>query len=291
MINETKIQSIKDNIFPHSINAVSDYYTFDWHIGKNKEIDTDKIQSSQAVVIDVFGLLKQSPNKNLLINTLFNKSGEDWNIEFEYIDKKLLNEKKSTQIDIILSSSESIILIESKFTEDDSGECSQHPKQCNGNYEEQTNPKNNQQNKCALTAKNIKYWEYIPKIYKLNSNENYCPCPFKKNQYQIMRNLCFGIALSEKKNIDVDNYFIYYEHEVCPIYRKIIEENYFETQAKYLLDKKSIKTLSYNQILKKTIEILNEKNHDECIKWIELEKWLINKVGIIKARATSLNKR
>ena len=293
MIEETKIKSIKNNIFPHSVNSIKDYQNFDWH--KNKDIDTDKIQSSQAVVIDFFGLLKLSPHKDLIINSLFNKSGYEWSIEFEYTDSSVLKEPKSTQIDVIISNSQNIILIESKFTENDSGECSQPTskpiKQCNGNYEEQINPKNGLKNKCALTAKNIKYWEYIPKIYKFNNIENYCPCPFKDNKYQIMRNLCFGKALSEKKNIIVENYLIYYEHEICPIHKKILEGNYLDELTIYLLDKNALKTLSYNQMLEKIIYLLNEKDKNECQNWVELKKWLNNKVETIKARATSLNKR
>ena len=156
MIDTKKLQNIKNNLFSHSINAIDCYNSFNWH-KINSEIDTDKVNSSQAVVIDVFGLLKLSPYKDLLVNSILNKNEINWDIVFEFTDKTLLNEKKSTQIDIMISNKEDIILLESKFMKSDSSSCSQPSKQCNGNYEEQVNPKTKIKNKCSLTAKGMKY--------------------------------------------------------------------------------------------------------------------------------------
>ena len=281
MIEELKIQSIKNNIFPYSLNAIDDFQVFDWHKYHNN-IDTDKINSSQGVVIDVFGLLKISPYKDLLINAIFDKSGTDWNIDFEYTDHTLLNEKPSTQIDVVISNTENVLLFECKFMESDSGSCSQPMEQCNGDYKEQTNPKNDKTSHCSLTAKEIKYWDYIPKIYIYDNEENICPCPFKGNQYQFMRNLCFGKALSEKKNINVENYFIYYESEICPIYNKIIKEKYVEKLVEKLRYKDTLKILSYNKLIVASKNAIRKIDQTEYKKWIELEKWLENKINVIR---------
>ena len=285
-----KLNRIKDNLFSHSIAAIDDYNNFDWHKNKINEIDTDKVNSSQAIVIDVFGLLKLSPYKDFLINSIFNKNGIDWNIVFEYTDKTLLNEPKPTQIDIMISNNENVLLLESKFMEYNSGSCSQPKKQCNGNYEEQINPENNLQSKCSLTAKGIKYWDYISEIYKFNKNEIYCPCPFKSYQYQFMRNLCFGKSLSEKHKINVENYFIYYESEICPIFNKIVKYNYLEKLTKDLIDKNLLKSLSYNRLINTSKNLLQNKDKNEYNKWVELEKWLESKIITIKNKQDKNNR-
>jgi hypothetical protein len=277
MVDKNKIEQIKKNIFPHSVNAIEDYYEFDWHQYK-RVVDTDKINSSQAVVIDVFGLLKLSPNKDIIINKIFNKNGTEWNILFEYINSTLLNESQSKQIDIVISDKQNIILLESKFMENDSGTCSQPKEQCNGNYEEQINPKNNIKCKCALTAKGIKYWGFIPQIYKFDPNANYYPCPFKLNQYQFMRNLCFGKALSLNENKNVENYFIYYESEICPIYKKIKNNNYLIKLTENLHDKNILKILTYNNLIIGSQDVLKNIDIDEYKKWKELEIWLNEKI-------------
>jgi hypothetical protein len=277
MIDKSKIECIKNNIFHHYIDAIENYDTFDWH-QYHKVVDTDKINSSQAVVIDVFGLLKLASYRDILINTIFSKNGNNWNIDFEYTNSQLLNEKPSTQIDIIISNNDNIILLESKFMESDGGACSQPNEQCNGNYEEQINLKNNIKSRCSLTTKKIKYWDYIPELYNYDKNENYYPCPFKSGQYQFMRNLCFGKALATTQKKKVENYFIYYESDICPIYKKIINNDYLEKLKENLKDRNILKTLSYNELIEKTKNILNNINLEEYKKWNELEIWLKQKI-------------
>jgi len=43
-------------------------------------------------------------------------------------------------------------------------------RQCNGNYEMQTNPVNEEKARCALTGKGIRYWELIPGVYPARLN-------------------------------------------------------------------------------------------------------------------------
>src|SRR5690606_3679364 len=109
-------------------------------------------------------------------------------------------EKKSTQIDILMKSKNIVLFIESKFTEKDGGGCSQIRNtvngiyQCNGKYEEQINPKNNIKSKCALSGKGINYWNFIDELTNYSKEKDYNPCPFKKGEYQWMRNICFAEA-------------------------------------------------------------------------------------------------
>ena len=54
-MDEKTRKSIADNIFPAAHDAIEDWDSFLWHQDNNNQIDTWKINSSQAMVIDVFG--------------------------------------------------------------------------------------------------------------------------------------------------------------------------------------------------------------------------------------------
>ena len=115
-LDEKKIESIKENLFFRSQKAIPDYYSFDWHNFKGN-IDTNKINSSQAIAIDFWGCLKLSQYKDQIINRLFSKNCDAWDIKFEYKNKNILSEKRPTQIDVKIESESFAIIIESKFTE------------------------------------------------------------------------------------------------------------------------------------------------------------------------------
>lgn len=140
-MDQQKIIRIKDNLYDRSVGVVENFHEFKWH----KE-DVAQKNSSQALAIDFWGCLKLSPYKTKLINMIFNKKEDNWDIILEYSDKKILSEKRSSQIDVLIESEHFVIIIESKFTEKDGGGCSQVKKtthflvQCNGDYIEQTNP-------------------------------------------------------------------------------------------------------------------------------------------------------
>ena len=194
------LKSVMDNIFPDSRHAISDPEKFPWHKDSNGKIDSYKVQSSQALMLDVFGFLVNSKYKDEIVNTIFHENDRNWKIIFEYTDSSLLNESRSSQIDVLITGKNTNLIIECKYTENDGGYCSQTKKikeiiQCNGNYEIQVNQKNNKTSKCALSAKGIKYWDFISKTYNINVNIDLKPCPFKNGNYQWMRNICFSKAL------------------------------------------------------------------------------------------------
>ena len=186
-MTELERESVTKNIFCKSRKIIDELEDSKWHRNQNKVIDTNVVHSSQALALDVFGFLKYTDSKDLIINNVFNVTDSNWNVIFEFTDKDLLNETTSTQIDVILESEKYIITIECKFTEPDGGNCSQTSKdkktnlqQCSGNYEMQVNPKNNIKSFCALSGKGIKYWDFISEIYGINKNVPLKPCPFKE---------------------------------------------------------------------------------------------------------------
>ncbi len=279
-ISDDKIMSIKNNLFYRSRDAISDFYSFPWHQYKGK-IDTDKINSSQALGIDFWGCLKLSRYKTELINMLFNKDNYDWELEFEYSDRSLLSEKISTQIDVLITSKNNILVIESKFFENDGGKCSQIKgkngiSQCNGKYEIQINPINNIESRCALSGKGIKYWDYIDKLTYYNKDNDYNPCPFKNGEYQWMRNICFTEALTKTKQFKAESYLVYLKSDKCPISKKVDNDTFLGELKGKIKDKNALKPISYNELILKCISFLDIDIVEKNI-WVELERWITNK--------------
>jgi hypothetical protein len=73
--------------------------------------------------------------------------------------------------------------------------------QCNGNYEEQINPVNRETDRCALTAKGVRYWDLIPDVMNIDSKVDHTPCPVAGGSYQWMRNLVAARALSRNAGV------------------------------------------------------------------------------------------
>jgi hypothetical protein len=86
------------------------------------------------------------------------------------------------------------VAIECKFTEADVGTCSRPRltakdsnyarEHCNGTYTYQRDRKG----RCSLTEVGVKYWHYIPKLFRWNGAEDLSPCPLHHN-YQLVRNI------------------------------------------------------------------------------------------------------
>jgi hypothetical protein len=163
--------------------------------------------ASQALAIDVFGTIKVSADRDVILGALAQKCGlckaGPWSVELEWTSPdNVLGEPRRTQVDAIAFGRDAIVIFECKFTEG-SGACSQpNPRrkgelgQCNGDYAVQVNPVNKREARCALTAKKVRYWEHIPQIFGLDAEIDYRPCPFRGEAYQWMRNVVLARALA-----------------------------------------------------------------------------------------------
>ncbi|RWC59503.1 MAG: hypothetical protein EOS56_14415 [Mesorhizobium sp.] len=212
MMSDAEISGIKANLFPESHGAISDWHSFPWHRDRRgaNRAQTHKPQSSQALAIDVFGTIKMSEDCGEILDAIASAcglpGGGPWSIELEWsAPKELVGELTSTQVDAIAVGGRSIVVIEAKFTEP-GGRCSQTKplgagtnrgvRQCNGNYAIQTNPINGKRDRCALTAKGIRYWESIPAIFGIDANADLTPCPFALEEFQWMRNAVIAHRLA-----------------------------------------------------------------------------------------------
>jgi hypothetical protein len=204
-------RSIEANLFPYAHEAVEPWDKFRWHSAAGETCDTWKEHSSQALAIDVFGTLKLHPGRDAALNALALElglpAGGPWEVALEWRDPdNQLHEKTRTSVDAMARSPQALILFECKFSEHDGGNCSQTQplttgrrkglRQCNGYYAPQVNPANQREARCALTAKGINYWDFIPPVFGFPAEASIAPCPFAGGWFQWMRNLttCYAVA-------------------------------------------------------------------------------------------------
>ena len=104
-----------------------------------------------------------------------------------------LGEPRPTSLDGYLGG-DYRVAIECKFTEAEVGTCSRPrltsrnsnyaSEYCNETYTYQRD----RQSRCSLTEVGVKYWHYIPKLFRWNGAEDLAPCPLHQN-YQLVRNI------------------------------------------------------------------------------------------------------
>lgn len=211
MLSDKKLAAIQHNLFPAAHAAIADWHGFEWHRDKKGEPQTDKVHSSQALAIDVFGAVAAAPSgaRDAILDALAVhaelEAGGPWQIALEWCDPdNLLREPRQTQVDAIAFGARSIMVIECKFTET-GGSCSQTRKltkgpakglrQCTGRYALQAHPVSRVASSCTLSGKGIRYWDVIPRVFALDPQAVHDPCPFRGETFQWMRNMVLADEL------------------------------------------------------------------------------------------------
>ena len=279
------IEQIRANLFPASHAAIGDWSTFPWHRDGRGFIQTYKLESSQALAIDVFGTIKASPERDCILAGLARHCGvpDDgpWTLALEWTDPaNLLNEQRPTQVDAIAFGQRALLVIECKFTET-GGSCTQPIpissgansglRQCTGNYVMQTNPVNGRAGRCALTEKGIRYWETIPQIFGLGSSCDYSPCPFKGDAYQWMRNMVLSNRLAVAHDVSAATMVAYADDDQLPTAKKVRSGN---LGCRTVSGESALIPLSYQSIVALACS-LSERPKE----WEELGKWVERKIA------------
>ena len=205
---------------------------------------------------------------------------QDWQVSLEWLDPdNLLAEPRRSQIDAVARSAENLIFFECKFTEQSAGACTQPNlrrgvRQCNSNYELQTNPINNKTARCALTAKGIRYWEHIPEIFTFGADQDHTPCPFAGSWYQWMRNLVQCSTVARHYNLRPAFVVTYADgpFAVAKEIRSSAWQRFLSTLRPRHLP---LATLSYQELV-----ALGKQNSapQEMATWQALEEWVNRKI-------------
>ena len=215
MLTDQEAAAIRENLFDAAHYLVEELPANLWHRDLSGAITAMRPHSSQALALDVLGTIRALQSLQSVAaawaDHLKLLSFGEVSIQPEFmIERALLGEPKSTQVDALIHGAAAAALVECKFTERDGGSCSQTAKrklpdgrmvaQCNGSYGPQHNPHSTRrplrEDSCALTAKGVRYWDHIPDVLGVRADVVHPVCPFAGGAYQWMRNLVAAHALT-----------------------------------------------------------------------------------------------
>ncbi len=160
--------------------------------------------SSQALVQSVFGNLAALNKLSLLADLVTEdgfkpfqpKDGQEGKIDLEFaVD--YLGEPRPTEVDVFFRGN-CRVAVECKLSESDVGTCSrprlksEEPEHCDGTYTFQKG----RQVRCALTEIDVKYWDFVPVLFKWDSDVDHSPCPLR-DSYQLVRNVLASSVLPD----------------------------------------------------------------------------------------------
>lgn len=290
-------QEIEKNVFKAAHPAIENWDLYPWH-RHGKQITTGRLNSSQALSLEVFGTLKamQTPPRDAVMNAVAVELGmepdQEWDIKLEWTDDhNRLNERRKTQVDVKAQSRKNLLLMECKFTEEDGGSCSQVKplqtakhrgiRQCSGAYKRQVNPVNGKEEWCALSGKGIRYWELIPELFLFNRHQNHEECPFKGGWFQWMRNLvlCWEIARTEHLRPKVA--VVYADAPGMP-FRQKVHNGSWDKFLSGVRAKPILGIISYQRILELGATALRHFDAEQLI-WEDLKKHVQSKVTRVES--------
>lgn len=276
------------NIFYGARPALDEVFGF-LHVSPT--VDAALPHSSKVLALDVFGTLKSARSRDRICDTLAIllevPNGGPWDVHLEYVDPdNSLNEAQhKTQIDVLLQGARGLIALECEFAETRLEPCGQTGKtgkglvQCNGNYEMQTNPSNGRAALCALTGKKTRYWEYVPRVFRLSPQESYRPCPFAGSWYQWMRTLVMAYALAEKRGLKPAVGLVHVDRQTMPLRARIQDEA--PKMKQLLTEAVKLELLRYDK-LPGVFEVAADPGERGLFR--DLHHWVEAKVNWVEAR-------
>jgi hypothetical protein len=278
------------NIFYGARPAMDEIFGF-LHMSRTGQPDAAVPHSSQVLALDVFGTLKNCRSRDRICDHLAVllevPTDGPWDVHLEYVDPdNTLNEAAhKSQLDVLLQGARSLIAIECKFAETRLEPCGQTSKtgkglvQCNGNYETQVNPANGRTALCALTGKHIRYWDCVPRVFRLAADAPHRPCPFAGPWYPWMRTLVIAYALAEKRGLKPAVGLAHIDRPTMPLRARIQDE--VPKMKRLLTDAVKLELLRYDK-LPGVFEVAADPSERGMFQ--DLRGWVDAKVNWVEAR-------
>lgn len=268
---------IQPNIFPAAWPAVQQWDELNW------DRHAHQPHSSQALAVDVFGTLQLAPDRHQVLDAVVGAlglpAGGHWGVELEAQDAaNELHEAQPTPADALLRSPELLVIVECKFTERHAGKCKQvqrrktQPAPCTGDYAFQGNPANVLASRCALVAKGARYWDWIPRVFAFQADQDYVPCPFRGAWYQWMRLMTVGAAIAQREDRQPAFLLVYADRKGLPM----AHTDWTALRAALRQDKMPFYTLSYQRLL----TLASAASPSPL--WPELQRWVEQKIAVAR---------
>lgn len=295
--NPSKWGTILANLFEGAHPAIEQADTFRWHSAAGEQWDTWKEHSSQALAIDVFGTLKVHEHRDSILNRIAAElglpTGGPWTVTLEWHDPdNLLHEKQPTWVDAVAQSPQAIIFFECKFTESDGGSCSQThlsrsgktkgQRQCNGSYMWQ----DEQESRCILTSKGIRYWDYIPKVFDYDANDSYFQCPFRGSWFQWMRNLTVCAAVAQEAKLKAAMLVVYADAPGLSMAARVRSPEWDQLKGRLQPGVIKFQAISFQNVL---LLALSALPNDPTL--LELNTWVNGKIDRVSERIMERRQR
>lgn len=289
------ISAIEANLFRMVRPVVRDRPTFPWHRDRTGTVTAGQSHSSQALSVDFFGTINVLTSREAILAAwmadLSLVLGGPWSIDLEVtLPRRLLGEKRSTQVDALATGGNGFVLFEFKFTEPNGGGCSQpNPirkgpnrgiSQCDGNFADQMNPVNAVRARCALTGKGIKYWDLVPDVLDIDPGNEYRPCPFVGGCYQWMRNLVAALALSRQRGLS-SAFVVVYADGPFPMAHRVTTDEWALLKTLTFGSAVPLRTVSYQRLL--AVATATASEHERPILG-ELSVWMEQKLTLVAKR-------
>jgi hypothetical protein len=287
-LSDSEKAEISANLFPEARHVVASLGASAWHRDGSKLITASRVHSSQALALDVFGTVGTLSSRDAIskswADALNLPSFGATTITPEFVlASRILQERKSTQVDALVSGSKASALVECKFTEPDGGSCSQtsafkqsagaKAPQCNGNYAHQVNPLTGRAARCALSAKGILYWQFVPEVLSISADQDHSPCPFAGGRYQWMRNLVAARALAVSRKQPF-SFIVAYADGPFPMARKVGGREWSEF-TELLTGTVALRAVSFQSLLSAALDAANSA---DALVIQRLQAWVADKV-------------
>jgi hypothetical protein len=144
---------------------------------------------------------------------------------------------------------------------------------CNGRYELQMNPANKKEARCALTAKKIRYWDYIPAVFGYEAEDKYAPCPFAGPWFQWMRNLTTCYAVGRQHGLKPAFVVVYADGPGLSMAGRIHTPEWQWLNSRVEPTAVTFRTMSYQTLLRLAREVSPANP-----VWPELTAWVNRKI-------------
>ena len=151
---------------------------------------------------------------------------------------------------------------------------------CDGNYGDSGTQKQVLSSRCALSEQGIQYWDIIPKVFHLDAQTNYQPCPFAGSAYQWMRNLVVAYKVGRQKNKQSAFVIVYAEHPALSMAEQVKSEAWVEFAETVRQEHVSLHVRSYQEILLLAEEISQQGCVEQAL-WRELREWVERKMAVL----------
>jgi Restriction Endonuclease associating with ARP len=219
------------------------------------------MKSSQALVQSVFGNLCAMK----LCSALQAVTTEEGSYPFQEVSPDgsslalerrvaTLGEPRPTSIDISIQGPLKVA-VECKLAEYDVGHCSRpnldedDPGHCDGSYRCQ----HGRRERCALTELGVRYWEFVPRLFKWRADQQRDVCPLRST-YQLVRNI-LAVSIGENGEI-VPGFAVLVFDERNPAFRPDGPGGQAFAMVKAaLLDSKRLQRLSWQTIMQALLKL------------------------------------